>query len=44
MFRGSEDTTAANTTTRRAEAAKYPKGIYVIFNKKAYANGENLKQ
>jgi hypothetical protein len=44
MFRGSEGTTAANTTARRAEAARYPKGIHVIFNKKAYANGENLKQ
>jgi hypothetical protein len=44
MFRGSEGTTAANTITRRAEAARYSKGIHVIFNKKAYANEENLKQ
>jgi hypothetical protein len=44
MFRGSKDTTAANTTAQRTKAAKYPKGIYVIFNKKAYANEENLKQ
>jgi hypothetical protein len=29
---------------RKAEFKKYPKGIYVIFNKKAYTNGENLKQ
>jgi hypothetical protein len=44
MFKGSEGTTAANTTACKAEAVRYPKGIYVIFNKKAYANGENLKQ
>jgi hypothetical protein len=44
MFKDNEGTTAANITTRRAKAAKYRKGIYVIFNKKAYANGENLKQ
>jgi hypothetical protein len=44
MFRGSEGTTAANTTARRAEAARYRKGIHIIFNKKVYANGENLKQ
>jgi hypothetical protein len=44
MFRGSEDTTAANTTVYRTKAVRYPKGIYVIFNKKAYTNKENLKQ
>ena len=44
MFRGSEGITVANKTTRRVEAARYPKGIHVIFNKKVYANGENLKQ
>jgi hypothetical protein len=44
MFRGSKGTTAANTTVCRAKAVKYPKGIYVIFNKKAYANKENFKQ
>jgi hypothetical protein len=44
MFRGQEGTKAANKAARKAEAAKYPKGIYVIFNPKAYANKENLKQ
>jgi hypothetical protein len=44
MFKNSEDTTAANKTTRKAKAARYPKGIYVIFNSKAYINKKNLKQ
>jgi hypothetical protein len=41
MFRGTEGT---GDSRRKAEMKKYPKGINVIFNKKAYANGENLKQ
>jgi hypothetical protein len=41
MFRGQE---RLNTKARREEVARYPKGIHVIFNPKAYANGENLKQ
>ena len=44
MFRDSEGAKYANTAARRAEAARYPKGIHVIFNSKAYANRENLKQ
>ena len=41
MFRGQE---GPGNLARKAEMAKYPKGIHVIFNPKAYANGENLKQ
>ena len=41
MFRGKEH---SNTKARREELSKYPKGLHVIFNEKAYANGENLKQ
>lgn len=41
MFKGQEK---LNTKARRDEMAQYPKGIHVIFNPKAYANGENLKQ
>jgi hypothetical protein len=41
MFRGKEGPEDAR---RKAEALKYAKGVYVIFNKNAYANGENLKQ
>lgn len=41
MFKGQE---GLNTAPRRAELARFPRGIHVIFNKKAYANGENLKQ
>jgi hypothetical protein len=40
MFRGKE---GPGDYRRRAEALKYAKGIHVIFNDKAYANGENLK-
>ena len=43
MFRGDASAKASKAAPRRAEALKYPKGIHVIFNKKAYANGENLK-
>ena len=40
MFKGS-----ANVDCRRKEEMKrYAKGVVVIFNPKAYANGENLKQ
>jgi hypothetical protein len=41
MFRGIK---GSGDSRRKAEMKKYPKGIQVIFNKKAYANGENLKQ
>jgi hypothetical protein len=41
MFRGQE---GPGNSARKAEMAKYPKGIHVIFNLKAYANRENLKQ
>jgi hypothetical protein len=41
MFRGKEGLSDAQ---RKAEFKKYSKGIHVIFNKKVYANGENLKQ
>ena len=41
MFKGQE---GLNTAVRRAKVARFPKGFYVIYNKKAYANRENLKQ
>jgi hypothetical protein len=41
MFRGREGT---GDIWRQREMARYPKGIVVIFNDKAYANGQNLKQ
>ena len=43
MFRGDTSAKVSKAVPRRAKALKYPKGIYVIFNKKAYANRENLK-
>jgi hypothetical protein len=44
MFKGNKGITAANTTAHKAEAVRYPKGIYIIFNKKVYVNEKNLKQ
>ena len=44
MFRGDAGSKALNARPRRAKALRYPKGIHVIFNPKAYANGDNLKQ
>jgi hypothetical protein len=44
MFRGDASSKALNVRPRRAKALRYPKGIHVIFNPKAYANGDNLKQ
>jgi hemolysin activation/secretion protein len=41
MFRGLKK---LNTKAHKDEVARYPQGIYVIFNLKAYANGKNLKQ
>jgi hypothetical protein len=41
MFKGKE---INNSKARKEEMARYPKGIAVIFNPKAYANSENLKQ
>ena len=41
MFRGKQ---GPGDVGARQEIKKYPKGIHVIFNEKAYANGENLKQ
>jgi hypothetical protein len=41
MFKGKE---INNSKARKKEMARYPKGIAVIFNPKAYANSENLKQ
>ena len=41
MFKGQE---GLNTAARRAELVQFPKGIHVIYNKKAYVNRENLKQ
>ena len=41
MFKGKEH---SNTKARRDELAKFPSDITVIYNKKAYANRENLKQ
>jgi hypothetical protein len=41
MFRGQEK---LNTKARKDELAQYPKSLYIIFNPKAYANSENLKQ
>jgi hypothetical protein len=41
MFCGKE---GPGNTRRKAEFKKYPKSIYIIFNKKAYTNSENLKQ
>ena len=40
MFRGA----IAGDARRKAEAKRYVKGVAVIFNPKAYANRENLKQ
>jgi hypothetical protein len=40
MFRGA----VKGDYRRKAEAKLYAKGVTVIFNPKAYANGENLKQ
>jgi hypothetical protein len=44
MFRGDAASKASNARPRCAEALQYPKGIHVIFNPKAYANSDNLKQ
>jgi hypothetical protein len=44
MFKSSKDATAANKTAHKAKAVRYPKGIRVIFNSKAYVNKKNLKQ
>ena len=41
MFRGKE---GLGDARRKAEFKKYPLALHVIFNQKAYANGENLKQ
>jgi len=41
MFRGKP---GVGDARRKAEFKKYAKGVHVIFNDKAYANGENLKQ
>jgi hypothetical protein len=41
MFKGQE---GLSTAVRRAKVTRFPKGIHVIYNKKAYANRENLKQ
>ena len=41
MFKGQEK---LNTKARRDKLARFPLGVHVIFNLKAYANGENLKQ
>ena len=41
MFRGKE---YSNIKAYYKELSKYPKGLYIIFNKKAYTNRENLKQ
>ena len=41
MFKGKE---YSNTKVRRDELAKFPSDITVIYNKKAYAHRENLKQ
>jgi hypothetical protein len=44
MFRVDAGSKASNARPCRAKALRYPKGIYVIFNPKAYANSDNLKQ
>jgi hypothetical protein len=44
MFRGDTGSKASNVRPCRAKALRYPKGIHVIFNLKAYANSDNLKQ
>jgi hypothetical protein len=41
MFRGKEK---LDTKARKDKLARFPLGVHVIFNTKAYANGENLKQ
>ena len=41
MFKGKE---INNSKARQEEMARFPKCIYVIYNPKAYTNGENLKQ
>jgi hypothetical protein len=41
MFKGLSGT---GDVRRRREMKRYPKGIRVIFNDNAYANGDNLKQ
>jgi hypothetical protein len=41
MFRGKEK---LDTKARRDELARFPPGVHVIFNAKAYANSQNLKQ
>jgi hypothetical protein len=41
MFRGKP---GRGDKRRQDKAKKYAKGVYVIFNKKAYANRDNLKQ
>lgn len=41
MFRGAE---GAGDTRWKAEFKRYAKGVHVIFNLKAYVNGDNLKQ
>ena len=41
MFKGQEK---LNTKAHRDKLARFPSGVHVIFNPKAYANGENLKQ
>ena len=41
MFRGSK---SPSDTRHKTEMRRYPKGIHMIFNPKAYANEKNLKQ
>ena len=41
MFKGKE---INNSRVQREEIVRFFKGIYVIYNPKAYANGKNLKQ
>jgi hypothetical protein len=41
MFKGQEK---LNTKAYKDKLARYPKGLYVIFNLKVYVNSENLKQ
>jgi hypothetical protein len=44
MFCGDAGSKASNARPYCAKALQYPKGIHVIFNPKAYANSDNLKQ
>jgi hypothetical protein len=44
MFCGNAGSKVLNARLCCAKALRYPKGIHVIFNLKAYANGDNLKQ